>query len=169
MSDKPVRVEIAERCPGAPHPHDWVELAPDPTIATGAAITMAIRKVGNDPTLLVGEMARVYLNNQITAWSFVDDEGKPIPVAYNAMDWAETVARLIPWWNGGYEVANAADNLYAERILRPLTSRSSTQSPGGQTAGSTSPTQPSGSTLGKPSKRSSRTSSDGPPSVAMVR
>jgi len=168
MSDKPTRVELAGcRCPGTPHHHDWVDLLPDPTIATGAAVVAAIRRVGNDPTLLVGEMARVYLTNQIAAWSFEAEDEKgdnaPVPVTPNAQDWMATVERWLPWWEGGFEVANAADVLYAERVLRPLVSRTSKRSLGGPMDGSTSPTPVIGSRRPKRSSPSLPISSGGTP------
>jgi hypothetical protein len=131
----------------------------------GAAVVAAIRKVGDDPTLLTGEMARVYMTQGIVAWSFLDDEGEPVAVRPNAMEWPALVEKWLPWWEGGMTVADAADTLYSSRILRPLLNRTSKQSPGGPMDGSTSVTRTTSPRHPKPSRQSSRTDSDGKPSV----
>lgn len=163
------RVDVGEcRCPGATHPSDWVELWPSVPIAVGASVMAAIRESGDDETVLQGQLARIYVTLGVRAWSFVDADGRGIPVRPTGSGWADVVAELLPWDRGGAEVANMGDELYSEAILRPLMSRSSTRSPGGRTAGSTSPTRRSGTRRRKPPARSSRTPTAGSPSGVPV-
>lgn len=149
------------RCPGTPHHHDEVELADAPTIEMGSAAMAAIRIAGDDEPRIVGLLGGIYLRFGITGWSFTNEDGNPIPVVRSGPDWAATVDRLLPWAEGGSEVAEAADVLYSEQILRPLISRLSMRSQGGQTEGSTSATLASGSKHRTRSGRSSRTSTGG--------
>lgn len=148
------------RCPGSPHGEgDWVQLRPEATIDIGAAIYAAINSVGDDPTMLQVEMTRAYLRYGIEAWSFLDLAGAPVPIRPRAPDFLDVVSDLLPLERGGFEVANAADALYSEVVLRPLMTRPlPTRSQGGQTVGSTSPTR---ATSPKRPKRSPRSSPRG--------
>lgn len=157
-----VRVDVGGcRCPGSPHATDWVELRPTADPAIGAAVMAAIRETGDDEPMMLGQLARIYVTLGIRAWSFVGDDGRPVPVRPGTSDWPETVAGLLPWDRGGKEVAERGDELYSEAVLRPLLPRSSTPSPDGPTAASTSPASPSGSTPPRRSSRSSRTRTAG--------
>lgn len=159
-------VEVGDcRCPGSPHPVDWVDLVPQPSVPLGAAVMSILANAGIDEAILQGRLATVYLAFGIRAWSFVDERGSPVPIRPTEEGWSETVDRLLPWHQGGGEVANAADELYSDKILRPLMSRSSMRSQGGRMAGSTSPTRPSGSTRRKQRRPSSRTATAGTLSV----
>lgn len=166
----PTRVNVGPcRCPGAPHePDDWVELWPEATIPIGTAVLAIVREGGTDAAIIQGRLARVYILLGIRSWSFVDEDRKPIPVAPGRVDWEATIDTLLPWTKGGMELADAADALYSDDILRPLTSRQSTRSPGGQTVGSTSPTPEPGSMPQMRSRRSSRIDTAGSPSAALV-
>ena len=112
-----VRVPVgACRCPGSPHPDgDWVELMAHPSIDIGSAIYAAVAAVGNDPVLLQVEMTRAYLRFGIVAWSFTDERGDAIPIRSRAGDFGDVINRLLPFTDGGYDVANAADSLYRDR------------------------------------------------------
>lgn len=162
------RVMVGDcRCPGSPHPEDWVELASQTPIEVGAAIYQAIRSAGNDELLLEGLMSRAYVTFGICRWSFVEQDGEdtsPVPVDVGKPGWPDVVRRWLPWGQGGFEVSEKANELYSGDILRPLLSRTSKSSQGGQMDGSTSPTQPTGQSPRKPSGRSSRTKSAGKPS-----
>lgn len=154
------RVQVGPcRCPGKPHAEDWVELHESIPVALGAGFRAALRASGGNEVRLQGLLAKVYLEHGIRAWSFQDEDGRGITVDDGAFDWPDTVARLLPWDKGGATVADQADALYSEDILRPLTGRSLTQLRAGQTGGSTSPTQPSSPIAPRPSRRSSRTTS----------
>lgn len=157
MSD--TRVDVGEcRCPGAPHPNDWVELYPEPTIAMGSAVMAAIRASGDDNMVLQGNMAVSYVLFGIKAWSFIGEDGDPIAINPSHEAWPSVVNKLLPWAHGGKEVVDRADGLYSEAILRPLLSRTSTQSQGGQMDGLTSATP---STSPQPQKQSQPSSPAG--------
>lgn len=169
-----VRVMVgACRCPGRPHPEDWVELAARIPIAVGAGVMAAMRASRGDDVRLASLMAQVYVENGIVAWSFTgpievegERQGWPILVDASAPEWRETLAELLPWDQGGAEVADKASGLYSENILRPLTGRTLTQSLDGQTAGLTSPIQESSRPRPARSRRSSPTTTAGKPSEA---
>jgi len=141
------------RCPGTPHGDgDWVELRPSPTIDIGSAIYAAVANVGDDPVQLQVEMTRAFLRFGIVAWSFTDELGAPIPIRPRSTDFGEVISRLLPFSDGGFTVADRADDLYSEEVLRPLMTRLSLmRSRDGRTVGSTSPTP---LTLRKPARRS---------------
>lgn len=161
-----VRIDVGGcRCPGSPHASDWVELRPTADPAIGAAVMAAIRETGDDEPMMIGQLARIFVTLGIRAWSFVGEDGQPVPVRPGTSGWPDVVAGLLPWDRGGKEVADRGDELYSEAVLRPLLRGSSTPSRAGSTAGSTSATPRSGSTRRTPSRRSSRTPTDGSPSV----
>lgn len=153
-----VRVEIREGdcpCPGSPHPVESVILLPSLTLPLASAALAEMRDA--DPTVGGQEAAlvRAYLPAAILSWSFVEQtpDGKgirPVPTTRENMD------RLIPWSRGGLEVAEKADELYSEDLMRPLLVRMSKQSPRGLTDDSTSQTRRSGSQPPVRSLRSSR-------------
>ena len=146
------------RCPGAPHRDgDWVEVVERVPIELGAAALVAGREGGSDPAAIEGLMARAFLRFGIDRWSFVDESGDPV-----AVDW-EAIGRLLPF-EDAYRVADLVGELHTGTILRPLLARSSTPSPDGPTADSTSASPGSGSTPRTRSERSSRTPTDGQPS-----
>jgi len=155
------------RCPGTPHGDgDWVELRPSPTIDIGSAVYAAVANVGDDPVQLQVEMTRAFLRFGIVAWSFTDELGAPVPIQPRRPEFGDVISRLLPFSDGGFLVADRADDLYSEEVLRPLMTRlSQMRSPAGRTVGSTSPTP---LTLPKPAKRSrpsSRPSTGGKPSA----
>lgn len=158
-----VKVEVGPcRCmPDFPHGTDWVELTPNLSVPLGAAVYAAIRSAGSDDVRLQGLMAQAYLLFGIKRWSFTDDAGDPVRVEHSATDWADTVDQWLPWGMGGKEVAEKADSLYSDEVLRPFLSRPSTQSPDGQMDGSTSPIRPTGPKPLTQSKRSSPPDMDG--------
>ena len=137
---QPVHVEVGTcRCPGSPHVGgDWVELEPVATLDIGQAATMAIQVHGADAVRLQVELGRAFLQYGIRAWNFTDERGDPVPVDHRDPAWPSTLERLLPWGQGGFEVAEQADKLYAQEVLRPwMTLPSSSASRAGQTAGST--------------------------------
>ena len=131
----PVPVQVGPcQCKGTPHPDgDVVYLSPVLTMAGGMAARAAIAENFSDVVGLQERLARIWLSHGIVGWNFVDDFGQPIPYT------AERAATALPYDGGGREVAEAADDLYAEAILRPLRERSSSSSPTGPTDASTSP------------------------------
>jgi len=161
-----VRVAVgACRCPNAPHGDgDWVDLRPAPTIDIGAAVYAAVQQWSDDPIQLQVSWTRAYLRYGVAAWSFVDADG-PVLIRPMSDGYEDLVNRLLPFDQGGFEVADRCDDLYAEVVLRPLLTRLSLmRSQGGQTDGSTSPTPDTSPSLPTPSEPSSPDDMGGKPS-----
>ena len=164
------------RCPGTgptpQHPDgDIVTLVPKLTLPMAAALktrTMA-DQLGDDSIAavqfsLVSGYLRAAPYGAIASWSFIE-EGEPdkrgnpttIPVPITT----ENIERLIPWANGGEEVAEKADALYGADFLAPFLRRMATSSSTGQTATSTSAKRRSGPSPRVPSRPSLRPVSGG--------
>lgn len=165
----PVTVEVREGecpCPGSPHTVESVVLMGELTLPVASAALAEMRTA--DPTIGAQQAAltRAYLPGAIIRWTFVeidpeDPKGvrvRPVPLT------AEAVERLLPWDQGGMEVAEQADDLYSERLMRPLVRRMARRSGTGPMESSTSQSLPSGSAAPEPSERSSQPSGDGRPS-----
>jgi hypothetical protein len=107
-------------CPCAREPHpdgDIVYLHPELSMQGGLAAQGAIAEGTGDLVLLQELLARVWITHGVAAWTFVDDEGNPIPVT------PANVARALPYAKGGRLIADKADDLYHEAILAPLGDR----------------------------------------------
>ncbi len=146
VSDERVPVELAEcRCPDTPHDHDTVwlraELGPD----GGYAVLRAIRAHGGSDELTEA-LGRAYAEHGIIDWTFLDDDGEPVPVT------KQNIRQLS--WAAVYPVAERGDTLYAEELLAPLRDRLPKSSPSGRTGRSTSPKKSSTSTRPKRSRPS---------------
>ncbi|MDD5304040.1 MAG: hypothetical protein PHS14_13145 [Elusimicrobia bacterium] len=131
----------------------------------GLAAVAAMRDIGISGGTIAdanGALASVYLHFGIESWSFIEfDERKdPVPVPINAA----TIDRLLPYGDGGLEVAEACERLYGEEIARPLAKRMQTSSETTPTPKPTSPTIDTGQPLPEPSEPSSPSDSDGTPS-----
>ena len=113
----------------------------------------AVAKADYDPALLEVLLGRVFIEEGITDWTFVDEDGDQLSVT------PANIERLLPWGKGGSLVAERANDLYGEAILAPLVKRSLSTSGLGPTNGSTSHTRPSRATRRSSSKSSSRASS----------
>lgn len=132
-SREEVAVELEScHCDGSPHDHDtvwlWAELTPD----GGLAATAAVNRSAPDARTLEGIIGQVWLIHGISRWTFVDDKGQPIrcdPFTISRLDW-EIVK----------PVAEKANELYAEKFMRPLVARLSRSSRNGRTGTSTSRT-----------------------------
>ena len=126
LPTEPVEVRIGDcECPGTPHSNgDHAYLRPRLTAEGGAAAYQAVINNHTDNEALAGTLGRIFLRDGIIRWDILDDDGKPISVeaALNgAVDWADT---LLP-------IADKADELYAESVLRPfLKAKEPTSSPG---------------------------------------
>jgi hypothetical protein len=188
---EPIAVPVREGacpCPGTPHTGEIVYLRPNVSVALGAAATNVSQAVvtgylEEHPDMLArladatdreaklreltkgivpdssAGLAEVYLKYGIVSWTFTDAQGKPRPIT------PETIAELLPWDEGGMEVAERADTLYSDRIFAPLARRSARSSPPGPTEPLTSPIQLSGHKRPKRSKRSSQIETAGRPSA----
>jgi len=152
---QPVAVNVGPcRCIGGaddpPHPDgDVVYLAPEPSLSLGLAANGAIAAAGDDPARLEVTLGRVFIDMGIVDWTFTDADGDPEPIT------PATIDRLLPWGRGGSAVAERANDLYAEAILRPLLERSQNSSQPGRTNDSTSVIRPSRSVRRSSSKSSS--------------
>lgn len=159
------RVELEGcRCPGSPHDHDWVDVDPVVGIHLGGAVLSVFGRAGSSETVAQALLTEAYLLYGIGSWSFVDEQGDPVPVRPSDGDWPDVVNRWLPFPDS-FRVADRASEVHpAMGMVRPLLRGSSTPSQDGPTAGSTSASRASGSTPRTPSGRSSRTPTDGPPS-----
>lgn len=142
-------VTVACPCPGTPHVTDTVTLHPRDRIPLGLGMaTYEVIKQGGTRAMLSASLADVYLHYGVTAWTFVDADGRPVPVT------PDTIADYLRWPTG-LTVAEAADELYSEEVMRPLLPRFATSSPATPTAPSTSANPDSGSPRPKRSAPSS--------------
>lgn len=143
-------------CPGSPHDHDEVYLAPEASMTMGLRANGAVSKAAGDAGELEVLLGRALIEEGIVGWTFVDVKGEAEPVT------PATIERLLPWGKGGSDVADRANDLYGEAIFTPLVKQSLITSGLGPTNGSTSPIRPSRSTRRSSSKSSSRARSGMP-------
>lgn len=156
-----ISVDVGEcRCPGTPHASDEVLLAPKLTVPMGAA---AMAALGGQTTVAGNQavLTEVWFSppplGGIIAWSFVEkakgDDGEPttrtVPLT------PDNIARLLPWSQGGYEIASKIDELYGPELFRPLAPRLPESLPTGPTVVETSASSMNGSKPAKHSKSSS--------------
>ena len=132
-------------CPGKPHAEDTVSIPGVLDARLGAAGTYAIQFTPGIGADMEGAITDAWLHNAPRAWTFIDAEGKPLPITIENID-----ARLT-WANGGMEVAEKANELYAGDLFSPLARRKPKPSRRGRTGNSTSATPPSGSDPESPS------------------
>ena len=157
------------RCPGKPHTSDEVLLAPKLTVPMGAA---AMAALGGQTTVAGNQavLTEVWFSppplGGIIAWSFVEKNGddiERIPIT------PENIARLLPWGDGGYEIASKIDELYGPELFRPLAPRPPEPSPTGPMVVETSASSTNGSKPAKPSRPSSLSDTEvGKPSEVPV-
>ena len=115
----PVPVAIGPcLCPGTPHDGgDVVYLAPVLSAAGGMAAQGAISDASGDGVLLQELLWRIYRDHGIVDWNLLDEEGDPVPLT------PENKTQALPYGKGGELVANKADELYNEDVLRPFLAR----------------------------------------------
>ena len=134
-----------------------VTLHPHAPLGLGIAASRIFSQGGNEAVML-GRLAELYLTFGVASWTFTDAKGNVEPITN------ESIERLLPFEDGGLEVAEACDALYGEAVTAPLVRRLNKSLPVGPTDDSTSPNPDSGSTPPTPSEPSSpSTSEDGPP------
>lgn len=122
-------------CPNTPHDGDTVDLLAKPSLALGLAahsdMNATIDPAGVvDGAKLKERWFQTYLRLGAVGWNLTDDDGSAVPF---------NVDELLADYAFAYPVAEKADELYSEAILRPLLERLSAISRNGQTAASTSP------------------------------
>lgn len=125
-----------------------VTLHPKVTMSIGIAALSVVKQGGSQAVIEAG-LVEVYLQFGIASWTF------PEPITQ------ESIARLLPYGDGGLEVAEAADALYSGEVFRPLARRISALSATSSTPRSTSATRATGSTPPTPFRRSSRNGTAG--------
>ncbi len=143
------------------HDHDTVFLAPVLTTPMGMAMATTL---GAPPytnahvqAALVDAALAPPPTGGIVDWTKYNDKDEREPITY------ESIARLLPFDNGGLEVAERATELYAESYLRPILRRLGLSLPPTPTVPSTSPSNGSGKKRPKHSRRSSLNGSAGTP------
>lgn len=130
------------QCPSGPHRQDEVYLLPRLSFDGGADAESVVREWAgkSDVHAFTIALSRSYLRQQVAGWNLVDADGAPVPYSADA---------LLSDFDTARAVADAADELYSERLLAPLVAAVSKSSPGGATAPSTSARTPSASTRRK--------------------
>jgi len=151
-------VQIPCYCPNEPHDYDTVTLAQEVSIPLGTAAAYILQTATHTATT-IGELSQVYLHYGVVGWSLVDEKGNPVSVN------PDTVRAHLTYDHGGMEVAEAANVLYAPKVMRPLLARSAKSSSHGPTDDSTRLTNGSGPKRRRPSLPSSPTGTAGQASV----
>lgn len=135
MSDLvPVRARDCA-CPGTPHEEgDIVFLLPKPSLALGLAWQYDISQAQNargevDANTVRQLWLQTYVRHGAVGWNLTDN-GKPVPFSIEA---------LVSDFELAYPVADKADDLYSEVVMRPLLARLSGTSQPGPTNGSIHP------------------------------
>ena len=114
VPDVPVSIGPCE-CPGTPHGDgDLVYLAPVLSAVGGMAAQGAVSGGGTDPILFQELLWRVYRDHGITGWNLLDEKGEPVPLTTENKD------RALAWDKGGEVVADKADDLYGDDVIRPF-------------------------------------------------
>lgn len=153
-------------CPGKPHEQDTVSLLPKMDVRIGSAAMAAMKAAPSSIPDLEGALAGAFLHFGPRAWTFVDDKSEPLAVTI------ETIDERLTWVNGGMEVAEKANELYAGDLFAPFarrTPKTATKrkaSRSGPTASSTSPTPEPGSNTDSSDRPSLHAVSDGKRSEA---
>lgn len=145
------QIEVRVRdctCPGTPHPEgDVVYLAPKLSMRAGMAAA-AIAE-GTNSIEIANGLADVYLRFGVLGWNLLDDDGRARVFTPAGVE-AE-----FPYGEGGAEISEACDGLYAQDIIRPLRRRLAQVSGRGSTGNSPQETSPKVRSIQSPRKRSS--------------
>jgi hypothetical protein len=117
IPDIPVSIGPCE-CPGTPHGDgDVVYLSPALSASGGMAAQGAISDAGTDTVRLQELLWRIYRDHCVVGWNLLDAEGEPVPLT------SENKDQALPFGKGGQAVADRADELYSEDVLRPFLAR----------------------------------------------
>lgn len=146
----PVRLGFCP-CEGTPHEDGDVvylraELEPLEGVRARAIVGQMIEGSIDQVEANV-RMAALWLDIGIVDWTFLTDDGKPIPVT------PENIVRALPYGKGGQLVADAADDLYTRMVIDPLVAKISELSSDGSTP-TPRPTSPNRTTRRSQRKRS---------------
>ena len=122
----PVEVRIGDcLCPGAPHEADVAMLRPR-LLPGDAIVALAAFNANNDSATIQRELGMALLRGGLVGWNIIDESG-PIPLSAiddGSLDWDETLR----------PIAEKANDLYTESLMRPLLDAIRKSSPGGQTS-----------------------------------
>jgi hypothetical protein len=140
-------------CEGTPHPDgDIVYLYPELSAPAGIRARAFFQQgmTGQVHTVDLEEaIATLWLSMCVADWTFLFDDGSPIPVT------PENVVRALPYAKGGRQVADKADDLYVDSVTAPLLEALERLSKPGRTASSRPATRPRTASQRKPPKPSS--------------
>ena len=126
------------RCPGTPHSEgDFAYLKPRADLAIGLAAESAIGMSRGELETRVN-LGLAYVRYGIASWDLLDEHGKPVPVETGIDELG---------WEDLEPVAEKANDLYSENVLRPLLARQSKMSSGVKANGTTPPSSPLGQTV----------------------
>lgn len=153
-------VQISCLCPPkadgtARHDQDTVTLPDTLDFRQMLTVRQAIRfaNIDADPATSLAQMtavmAEAYVLHCISAWTLLDEKGKPVPVTQ-----ANVRAHLLSHYEAAEKVGDAADDLYSEKVVLPLILGASSSSSPSRTARPTSPP-----TNGKTPRKHSKSSS----------
>ena len=129
----PVRVRDCA-CPDLPHAEegDIVYLRPTLPLRGGAVAERNLVEAQGDPDGLMASWLETFVRYGADGWNWLDDQGEPLPF---------DVQVLLDDWGLSRPVADRAAELYQESVLSPFQNASTSRSPTGRTAGSTSRTR----------------------------
>ena len=151
-------------CEGSPHPDgDIVYLRPELSVPAGVkARSWFVDSITGevDSANLQERIAAVWLEAGVMSWTFLDDDGEPIPVT------PENIALALPYGKGGRLVADRADDLYVPSVVTPLEERLAALSKRGQTASIPPATSPQKTSTSTRRKRSSTATTGKVPPLA---
>lgn len=146
---EPIEVSVPCNCPDSPHDADTVYLAPALGMAAGLAVEAAMTSSTSEEAQTFA-VSLALVRHNILGWTFVDENGIPVPVN------AHNIDLMLPYARGGEEVANRAARLYTDDAFGPLARRVRGPSQKSRTNGQTRPILASHA---KPRRKSSGSSS----------
>ena len=128
---EPIAVRVRDcACPTPHEEGDVVYLAPKLTLAGGLQAQADIIEAAGNGGMLAASWQITFVKHGAIGWNFIDDEG-PVPFDVNV---------LLDDYELASPVAEKADELYGESVMRPLLQRLNPTSRNGRTNGSTSAT-----------------------------
>jgi hypothetical protein len=113
-----------------------VFLAPKLSLAGGLAANGDIIQAAGDGSILAAAWKATFVKHGAVGWNLLDEDGDPVDFDVNV---------LLEDYSLSEALADKADDLYGESVMRPLLLRLKNISPNGRTSrnGSTSRTPPS--------------------------
>lgn len=129
---EPIAVRVRDcECPENPHEDgDVVYLAPKLSLAGGLQAQADIIEAAGNGGMLAASWQVTFVKHGATGWNFLDEDGE-VPFDVNV---------LLEDYGLSSPVAEKADELYGESVMRPLLARLNATSRTGRTNGSTSAT-----------------------------